>query len=61
LGLEELVDLFESLRLGRQLFLDISCCENVLEIDPLLLAIDPLFNYLIEGEEVLLPDLCLSA
>jgi hypothetical protein len=37
------------------LLLDISRSEDVLQIDPLLLANDPLFNDLVEHKEVLFP------
>jgi hypothetical protein len=48
-------------RLGWQLLLDIRGSEDVLKINPLLLAVDPLFNYLSEGEEILLPLFGLSS
>jgi hypothetical protein len=35
------------------LFFNVSSPENVLEIDPLLLANDPFFNNLVESEQVL--------
>lgn len=59
--LKELIDLLEPLRLRGQLLLDISRPEYVFEVDPVLLARDPLFNDLVECEQVLLPRLGLRA
>lgn len=48
--LEELINYLKLMSLSRKLFLDISGCENIFKIDPLLLAGDPLFDDLSESE-----------
>lgn len=59
--LEELIDLFEPLGLSGQLLFDVRSCEDVFEINPLFLANDPLFNHLVEGEQVFFPNFGFTA
>lgn len=59
LSFEELVYLFKSLALSWELFLDVRSCEDILQIDPLLLTYHPFLDNLVECEEVLLPGLSL--
>jgi hypothetical protein len=54
LSLEELVDLLELSRFLGKLLLDISGLEDVLQVNPLLLAEGPLLDQSVESVEVLL-------
>ena len=59
--LKESVDTLEANGLRGQLLLNIGRSEDVLKVDPLLLADYPLLDHLVESEEVLLPHLGLNS
>lgn len=59
--LKEFVDLLEPLRLSWKLLFNVSCLEDIFQINPLFLADNPLFDYHVQGEEVLLPGLCFGS